>query len=122
MQSASASNFAQPWPGRMWSRTRASMTGAAIWSAILILLLTFMIAKSTATAAWVGGIDAVVPVAFAGAVFMGVLAVLPVPWPSGLVAGLLVGPFAALNASWTQLHAFHPGDTVSLALATAWWT
>jgi transglutaminase-like putative cysteine protease len=98
------------------------MTGAVISSAILILLLTLMIANSTATAAWVGGIDAVVAVALAGAVFMGVLAVLPVPWPSGLVAGLLVGPFAALNASWTQLHAVHPGDPVSLALATAWWT
>jgi transglutaminase-like putative cysteine protease len=122
MQSASASSFAQPWPGRLWSRTRASMTGAVIWSATLILLLTLMIAKSTATAAWVGGIDAVVPLAVAGAVFMGVLALLPVPWPAGLVAGLLVGPFAAVNASWTTLHAAHPGDPLSLALATAWWT
>jgi transglutaminase-like putative cysteine protease len=98
------------------------MTGAVAWSAVLILLLTLMVAKSTATAAWVGGIDAVVPLALAGAVFMGVLAVLPVPWPAGLVMGLLVGPLAALNASWTVLHAVHPGDPLSIGLATAWWT
>ncbi|HEY8797149.1 MAG TPA: transglutaminase domain-containing protein [Candidatus Dormibacteraeota bacterium] len=98
------------------------MTGAAAWSAVLVLLLTLMIARSTATAAWVPGIDPVVPVALAGAVLMGVLAVLPVPWPAGLVAGLLLGPLAALNASWPQLHAVHPGDPLSIGLAGAWWT
>jgi len=123
MHSASASTF-EPglWPGRLWTRTRASMTGAAAWSAVLVLLLTLMIARSTATAAWVPGIDPVVPVALAGAVLMGVLAVLPVPWPAGLVAGLLLGPLAALNASWPQLHAVHPGDPLSIGLAGAWWT
>ena len=122
MHSASASSSAALWPGRIWSRTRASMTGAVAWSAVLILLLTLMIARSTATAAWVAGIDAVVPVALAGALFMGVLAVLPVPWPAGLIAGLIVGPFAALNSSWSQLHATHPGDPLSIGLASLWWT
>lgn len=122
MHSASASSSVALWPGRIWSRTRASMTGAVAWSAVLILLLTLMIARSTATAAWVGGIDAVVPVALAGALFMGLLAVLPVPWPAGLVAGLVLGPFAALNASWSQLHATHPGDPLSIGLASVWWT
>jgi len=122
MHSASASSSAAPWPGRIWGRTRASMTGAVAWSAVLILLLTLMIARSTATAAWVAGIDAVVPVALAGALFMGVVAVLPVPWPAGLVAGLIVGPLAALNASWSQLHATHPGDPLSIGLASLWWT
>ena len=98
------------------------MTSAVAWAAVMILLLTLMIAKSTATAAWVGGIDAVVPVAVAGAVFMGVLAVLPVPWPAGLIAGLLVGPVAALGASWSQLHAAHPSDPLSIGLASVWWT
>lgn len=123
MHSASASTF-QPrlWPGRIWVRTRASMTGAVGWSAVLILLLTLTIARSTATAAWVGGIDAVVPVALAGALVMGLLGVVPVPWPAGLVAGLFLGPFAALNASWTQLHATHPGDPLSIGLAGLWWT
>ncbi len=121
MHSASASSSAALWPGRVWSRTRASMTGAVGWSAVLILLLTLMIARSTATAAWVGGIDAVVPVALAGAVFMGLLAIVPVPWPVGLIAGLVLGPFAALNASWSQLHAMHPGDALSIGLAGVWW-
>ena len=97
------------------------MTGAVAWSALLILLLTLMIARSTATAAWVPGIDSVVMVALLGAVLMGLLAILPVPWPIGLGAGLLVGPLVALNASWTQLHAAHPTDPLSLGLASVWW-
>src|SRR5438445_6222709 len=98
------------------------MTGAVAWSAALIFLLTLTIARSTATAAWVGGIDAVVPVALAGALLMGLLAVLPVPWSAGLVVGVLLGPFAALNASWSQLHAAHPSDPLSIGLAGVWWT
>src|SRR6266550_1524346 len=86
MHSVSASTGFGPalWPGRAWRRTRASMTGAAAWSAVLILLLTLMIARSTVTAAWVAGIDVVAPVALAGAVLMGLLAVVPMPWPAGL--------------------------------------
>ncbi|HXC79580.1 MAG TPA: transglutaminase domain-containing protein [Candidatus Acidoferrum sp.] len=97
------------------------MTGAVAWSALLILLLTLMIARSTATAAWVPGIDSVVMVALLGAVLMGLLAILPVPWPIGLGAGLLVGPLVALNASWSQLHSTHPTDPLSLGLVGAWW-
>src|SRR4029077_4074491 len=110
MRSASASDVAALWPRRLWSQTRASMTGAVAWSALLILLLTLMIARSTAAAAWVPGIDSVVMVALLGAVLMGLLAIQPIPWPVGLGAGLLVGPLAALNASWSQLHAAHPAD------------
>jgi transglutaminase-like putative cysteine protease len=79
-----------------------------------------MIARSTAAAAWVPGIDSVVPIALVGAVLMGVLAILPVPWPAGLGVGVLVGPFAALNASWSQLHAAHPADPLSVGLAGVW--
>lgn len=121
MQSASVSDFAVQWPGRLWSHTRTSMTGAVAWSAVLVLLLTLMIARSTATAGWVLGIDSVVPVALAGAVFMGVLAVLPVPWPAGLGVGALLGPLAALNASWSQLHSVHPTDPLSIGLVGVWW-
>src|ERR1700682_3540183 len=86
MQSASPRPRFQPalLPGRVWGRTRASITGAVAWSAVLILLLTLMIARSTATAAWVGGIDVVTVVALGGALLMGVLAVAPVPWAAGL--------------------------------------
>src|ERR1700694_3729655 len=100
-------------PGRVWGRPRASMTGAAAWSAVLILLLTLMVARSTATAAWVGGIDVVAVVALGGAVLMGVLAVTPVPWAVGLGIGLMAGPVVAAIAAGPELHAAHPGDTVS---------
>ncbi|HEY2597791.1 MAG TPA: transglutaminase domain-containing protein [Candidatus Dormibacteraeota bacterium] len=96
------------------------MTGAVAWSAVLILLLTLMLARSTAAAAWVPGIDSVVLVAMAGAVLLGVLAILPVPWPAGLGVGALIGPFAALNASWPQLHAAHPADPLSIGLVGVW--
>ncbi len=124
MHSASASTGYRLalWPGQVWSRTRASMTGAAAWSAVLILLLTLMIARSTATAGWVAGIDVVVPVALAGAVFMGLLAVVPVPWLAGIAAGLLPGPVVAVYAAWPQLSAVHPGDTLSAGLAGVWWS
>jgi len=123
MQSASANPRFQPgiWAGIAWSRTRASMTGAVAWSAVLVLLLTLMIARSTATAGWVLGIDSVVLVALAGAVLMGVLAVLPVPWPLGLGLGVLLGPLAALNASWSQLQSVHPTDPLSIGLVGLWW-
>jgi Transglutaminase-like superfamily/Domain of unknown function (DUF4129) len=121
MHSASSSGLAALWPARFLSRTRASMTGAVAWSAAFILLLTLMIARSTATAAWVPGIDSVVFVAVAGAVLMGVLAILPVPWPIGLGVGLILGPFAALNAAWSQLHVTHPTDPLSFGLAGVWW-
>ena len=123
MRSASASTF-EPglWPGRFWRHTRASITAAVAWSAVLVLLLTLMFARSTATAAWVGGIDAVVPVALAGAVFMGLLAIVRAPWPVGLGTGFLLGPFAALNASWSQLHSVHPADPFSSGLLNVWWS
>ena len=85
-------------PRRVWGHTRASMTGAVAWSAVLILLLTLMVARSTATAAWVGGIDVVTLVALGGAVLMGVLAVSPVPWTIGLGLGLVAGPVVAAIA------------------------
>ena len=121
MQSASARGFAALGPRRLWGQARAGMTGGVAWSALLILLLTLMIARSTATAAWVPGIDSVVMVALLGAVLMGLLAIQPIPWPVGLGVGLLVGPLAALNASWSQLHLAHPSDPLSLGLAGAWW-
>ena len=124
MHSASASTWFRPalWPGRVWGRARGSMTGAAAWSAVLILLLTLMIARSTVTAGWVPGIDVVVPVALAGAVLMGLLAVLPVPWPLGVAVGLLPGPVVAAYAAWPQVHALHPGETLSAGLAGVWWS
>jgi transglutaminase-like putative cysteine protease len=97
------------------------MTGAVTWSIVLILLLTLVIARSTATAAWVSGIDVVTVVALGGACLMGVLAVAPVPWSAGLGVGLVAGPVVAAIAAWPVLHAAHPLDTVSISLITTWW-
>jgi transglutaminase-like putative cysteine protease len=108
-------------PGRVWGLTRASMTGAAAWSALLILLLTFAVARSTVTAGWVGGIDVVTPVALGGALLMGVLAVAPVPWGAALGIGFIGGPLVAAIAAGPALHASHPLDTVSIGLVSTWW-
>ena len=123
MQSASPSPRLQLMlvPGRVWGRTRASLTGALAWSTLLVLLLTLMIARSTATAQWVGGIDVVTSVALAGALLMGVFAVVPVPWAAGLGAGLVAGLIAAGLAAWPALHAVHPQDTLSIGLVGTWW-
>src|SRR6267142_5792975 len=124
MQSASPKQRFQPllFPGQVWGRTRASMTGSAAWSGLLILLLTLMIARSTATAAWVDGIDVVTLVAVGGAVLMGLLAFSPIPWTVGVGLGLIAAPVAAGFAAWPQIHAAHPLDGLSAALLGTWWT
>jgi transglutaminase-like putative cysteine protease len=109
-------------PGLVWGRTRASLAGGVGWSAVLILLLTLMVARSTATAAWVGGIDVVGVVALGGALFLGVLALAPIPWPAGLGIGLVAGPVVAAIAAGPALHAAHPLDTLSVSQLGSWWT
>jgi transglutaminase-like putative cysteine protease len=109
-------------PGRMWDRTRASMAGGQGWSALLILLLALMIARSTATAAWVGGIDVVTAVALGGALVMGALAVAAIPWAAGLSLGLIAAPVVAAVVAGPALRAVHPGDTLSIGLVGTWWS
>src|SRR6478672_3761425 len=120
MQSASPRPLQAP--GQIWDRTRASLTGSAAWSGLLIVLLTLTIARSTATAAWVDGIDVVTAVALAGAVLMGLLALSPVPWTAGVGIGLIAGPVAAVFAAWPEIHAAHPLDGLSAGLLGTWWT
>src|SRR5258706_5984263 len=124
MQSASPRQGFRPllYPGQVWGRTRASMTGSAAWSGLLILLLTLMIARSTATAAWVDGIDIVTVVALGGALLMGLLALSPIPWTAGVGIGLIAGPIAAGFAAWPQIHAAHPLDGLSADLLGTWGT
>ena len=105
-------------PGQIWSGARTSMRGGVAWSALLVLLLTLSIARSTATAAWVPGMDAVPLIALSGALLMAVVAVLPVRWPFGLGFGMLLGPIAAGVAAWPTVHAMHPTDD-GLGV---WWT
>jgi transglutaminase-like putative cysteine protease len=121
MQSASLNGRLQLGPARMWDSARASMQGGLWWSALLVLLLTFAVARSTATAGWVNGIDIIPLIALAGAFFMAVLAVLPVPWPFALGAGMILGPVVAFIQAWPEMHALHRTDVLNQNLIGIWW-
>jgi hypothetical protein len=94
------------------------MQGGFFWSVLLVLLLTLAISRSTATAAWVPGMDVVPLVALGGGLLMAVLAMLPIRWPIGLGFGMILGPIAAGVAAWPTIHAAHPADTG----IGVWWT
>jgi transglutaminase-like putative cysteine protease len=97
------------------------MQGGLWWSALLVLLLTFTVARSTATAGWVNGIDIIPLIALGGALFMAVLAALPVPWPLALGAGTILGPVVAFIQAWPFLHALHRDDVLNQGLIGVWW-
>jgi transglutaminase-like putative cysteine protease len=129
MQFASPSDRLALARGRLWGRARSSMGGGVLWSALLVFLLTYAIASSTATAAWVPGIEVIPLIAIGAALLMAVLAVLPVPWPTGLAFGMILGPFVALIAAGPTIHAAHPLDPAlvgaggfSVRLVSTWWT
>jgi transglutaminase-like putative cysteine protease len=105
----------------LWDRMRDSMGGGRFMSAVLVLLMTITVARSTATVNWVDGIDIVTWVALGGAVLMGALALLPVREPIALTFGLLVSPFAAFLAAWPQIHIKHPTDAINAQLPGVWW-
>ena len=121
MQSGSLSARLQLGPERLWNGARSSMQGGVIWSALLVFLLTFSIARSTATAGWVNGIDVITPIALTGALLMAVLAVLPIPWPAGLGASLILGPMLAAVQAWPAMHALHPQDALNERIIGVWW-
>jgi hypothetical protein len=104
----------------MWERVRQSVGGGRFWSAVLVVLLTITVARSTATVRWTDGIDVIVWVALAGALTMGVLALLPVREPISLGGGLILAPVVAIAAAWPQLHARHPQDVLGLQLINVW--
>src|SRR5256714_9783093 len=106
---------------RIWERVRDAVGGGRFWSAVLVILLTFTVARSTSTVRWVDGIDAIVWVALAGAFVLGVLAVLPVREPISLGIGLVLAPAAAFIGAWPQIHARHPGDVIGTQIIGAWW-
>src|SRR5579864_5145732 len=120
MQSASPRQHLELTTDVVWSRVRATLGGGLSWSAVLVLLLTYSVAKSTATADWVSGIDVITVVALAGAIALGLLAVLPVPWAGALGFGMVAGPVVALAVAWPALHAAHPGDTLGAGLVGIW--
>jgi transglutaminase-like putative cysteine protease len=98
------------------------MGGGVLWSALLVFLLAYAIANSTATAAWVPGIGVIPLIALGAALLMAVLAVLPVPWPAALGLGGILGPVVAVTQAWPSIHAQHPLDVVNSGLIGVWWT
>src|SRR5260370_8287412 len=92
MQFASPSERLALARGELWGRARSSMGGGVLWSALIVFLLTYAIASSTATAGWVNGVEVIPLVALGGALLMAGLAVLPVPWPPSLGLALLRRP------------------------------
>jgi len=121
MQSVSPRGRLQLVPGQVLGSARSSMQGGAWWSALIVLLLTFAVARSTATAGWVNGIDVIPLIALGGAVFMAVLAALPVPWPLALGAGTILGPVVAFIQAWPSMHALHREDVLNQGLIGVWW-
>ena len=105
----------------IWERIHDAVGGGRFWSAVLVLLLTFTVARSTSTVRWVDGIDVIVWVALAGAVVLGVLAVLSVREPLSLGVGLVLAPVAAFAGAWPQIHARHPADVIGPQLVSSWW-
>src|SRR6202165_760057 len=94
MQSASPNGRLQ-FASVAWDRTRESLGGGRAWSAVLVLLLTFAVARSTTTVHWVDGIEVITLIALVGALVMGLLALLLIAEPLCLLAGALLGPVAA---------------------------
>jgi hypothetical protein len=121
MQSVSARGRLLLAPGVLVERARGSLAGGQVWSVLLVLLLTFTIARSTVTAGWVRGIDVITLIAVGAALLMGILALLPIPWPPALAFGTISGAAASLYASWPLLHAQHPDDVIGQRLLSVWW-
>jgi len=116
MQSVSPSYYL-----RVARRTREGLPGGVVWTSLLVFLLTLAIAKSTVTAQWVPDIEIVPEVALAGAIVVGLLALMPIPWSVGIGLGMAMGPVVAGLAAWPALHATHQADTLGLGLLHAWW-
>jgi transglutaminase-like putative cysteine protease len=106
--------------GKIWRRVRDSVGAGRFWSAVLVILLTLAIARSTATVHWVDGVAVVTPIALLGAIFMGALALSPVTDPIALGAGFILAPVAAAVGAWPQLHLHHPTDVVGPQLVSTW--
>jgi transglutaminase-like putative cysteine protease len=97
------------------------MAGGQAWSALLVILLTFTIARSTVTEGWVRGIDTITVIALGAAFLMGILALLPIPWPPALGLGTVGGAAVSLYATWPLMHAMHHDDVLGPKLLSMWW-
>src|ERR1700682_2915006 len=112
MQSASLSTRLQLAPGKVWDRARSSTKDGVLWSALIVFLLAFTIARSTAAAGWTPGIDVIPSIALGGALLIAALALSPAPWPVGLGVGMLLSPVVAAVAAWPVIHARWPQEAL----------
>ncbi len=103
-----------------WDGVKSSMAGGKAWSGLLVLLLTFTVARSTATFHWVDGIDVVTPIALLAAVVMGALALSPVGEVIALGLGALAGLPVAVIGAWPQIRLHHPNVGFGPHLLTMW--
>ncbi|MGH7903198.1 MAG: transglutaminase domain-containing protein, partial [Candidatus Dormibacteraceae bacterium] len=102
---------------RGWNRVLDPPRGWAV-SAALALLMVLAVSSSTAAAQWVPNSDQLRPVAFLGAVLMGVLAVVRwVRWPVALAAGAAAGLAVAYRVSAPLMGHALPAGTSPLSLA-----
>src|SRR6266550_113091 len=106
---------------QLWDRARESVAGGRFWTALLVLLLTVTVARSTSTVQWVDGIDVIIYIAVLGAVLLGALALSRIRDPIGLGIGLVLAPVAAVIGAWPLIHARHPTDSVGPQLVGVWW-
>src|SRR5947207_5210960 len=106
---------------QLWDRARESVAGGRFWTALLVLLLTVTVARSTSTVQWVDGIDVIIYIAVLGAVLLGALALSRIREPIGLGIGLVLAPVAAVIGAWPLIHARHPTDSVGPQLVGVWW-
>src|SRR5438105_13518889 len=105
----------------LWDRARESVAGGRFWTAVLVLLLTVTVARSTSTVHWVDGIDVIIYIAVLGAVLLGALALSRIREPIGLGIGLFLAPVAAVIGAWPLTHARHPTDSFGPQLVGVWW-
>jgi transglutaminase-like putative cysteine protease len=107
--------------GRIWKLVRDSMGAGRLWSAVLVILLTLSVARSTAAVHWVDGIEVITPIALLGALLMGALALSPVSDSIALGAGFVLSPVVAFVGAWPQIHLRHPTDVPGWQFVSTWW-
>ena len=106
--------------GAILRRIRESLSAGRLWSAVLVILLTLAVARSTAAVHWVDGIDVITPIALLGAILMGALALSPIADPIALGAGFVLSPVVAFVGAWPQIHLRHPSDVPGWQFVTTW--
>src|SRR5207249_11457527 len=104
---------------QLWENARESMDGGRFWTAALVLLLTITVARSTTTVNWVPGIEVITPIALAGALLMGVLALTPVRDFIALGLAFVLAPVGPFAGAWPQIPARHPTTVPGLQPANA---